>query len=221
MTRQAPDSRNLADNEEAIELNQKFYTERYEEFGFSPRALDTSSDRWQRVRFSALVDLLKLPMGQEFTILDVGCGFADFYDYLIEEGYQPIYSGIDVTPGIVEKALENKGSKIEVQCVDYLGSHFASRFDYVACSGALNLKLVNSWEWIQSMIRRMTMDAEVAVAFNLTSVYTAPGYRQERTFYADPGEVFAYCKTLVERVSIRHDYMPNDFAVSLFKSPFE
>ena len=42
-------------------------------------------------------------------------------------------------------------------------------------------------------------------------------YKDERLFYFNPGKVFSMCKKITKRVCLRHDYMPYEFAVYLYK----
>lgn len=200
-------------------LNREFYGGLYKRFGLSHRSLDIGARTSQTLRFDALFHLLSPPKAEEFSILDVGCGFGDFHRYLWERGCRPNYVGIDVTPEII-KAASRRDPELDLRCGDFLATSIDERFDYIVCSGTLNLKLPDSPDWIEQVVRKMITCADLAVGFNMTSIYTAPEYRQERTYYADPAQMFTFCKTLVEAVALRHDYMPNDFAIGLYKRGF-
>lgn len=36
-------------------------------------------------------------------------------------------------------------------------------------------------------------------------------------YYYSPEEIFGFCKDLTKRVALRHDYMPYEFTVYLYK----
>jgi hypothetical protein len=53
------------------------------------------------------------------------------------------------------------------------------------------------------------------VAFNSLSVWAEN--KEEGEFYADPLNTLGFCSRLIKKVVVRHDYLPNDFTVYLYK----
>ena len=44
------------------------------------------------------------------SVLDVGCGFADLYEHLLQQGWVGRYSGVDIVPGLLAEARERHPS---------------------------------------------------------------------------------------------------------------
>ena len=40
----------------------------------------------------------------------------------------------------------------------------------------------------------------------------------EEVQYSDPSQVFRFCKSLSEWVVLRHDYLPHDFTIYMYKN---
>lgn len=60
-------------------------------------------------------------------------------------------------------------------------------------------------------------------AFNLPSnmgawIYdTSIGDEDIDIAYVNPTEIFTYCKSLAQNVVLRHDYLPHDFTIYMYK----
>jgi len=68
---------------------------------------------------------------------------------------------------------------------------------------------------MKTLIARLYELAAKAVAFTSLSTWSdtlTPG-----EFHADPAQTLAFCRTLTPRVLVRHDYLPHDFAVFLYR----
>src|SRR5689334_13341549 len=79
----------------------QYYNSLIDHYGHDPRACDYGSKSSQQIKFSALSQVMPLT-GQR--ILDVGCGFADFGDFLREKYHLVEYYGIDLTARMIEEA---------------------------------------------------------------------------------------------------------------------
>src|SRR6056297_2544582 len=87
------------------EATKQFYSTLYRQYGTSCRSLSFSSADTQRVRFAVLREVLPDDRDGAFSLLDVGCGFGDLYDYLREDGYNNVqYTGLDIMPEFVRHA---------------------------------------------------------------------------------------------------------------------
>lgn len=98
-------------------------------------------------------------------------------------------------------------------------SEFArnSTFDLVVASGIFNAKLdhEDNWSHISETLTKMFSLATVAVAADFLTNYA--DFNREDLYYASPEKVFSFAKGLTRRVSLRHDYMPFEFAICLYK----
>jgi hypothetical protein len=53
------------------------------------------------------------------------------------------------------------------------------------------------------------------IAFNIMS--TRADFMEEGEYYADPAKMLDFCLGISRKAALRHDYMPHDFTVYLYK----
>ena len=82
----------------------KFYADSYSKWGNDVRSLGRGSKESQQKRFSVL---LQQEIEAEDTILDVGCGFADLKSYLLDNGLDNQYIGVEREEHFREVASQN------------------------------------------------------------------------------------------------------------------
>src|SRR5919109_3859483 len=92
---------NLWDTDD--ERNVRYYTDLIGKYGVDVRALDWGSRESQAVRFSVLAEVGQL---HDASVLDVGCGLGDFFGWLKSAGIGVEYTGIDITPKMIEVARQ-------------------------------------------------------------------------------------------------------------------
>ena len=148
----------------------KFYRELLDKHGAnSYRTLSWISPATQAIRFAQLVKIIANQQ-DKFTLLDVGCGFADLYSYLKETGFHNIdYSGIDLMPEFIDA---DKKAHPNIQLIegDFLEIDFNQRYDYIVSSGTLNVIVDPSqppYEHAFSVIDKMFELANCGIAFNM------------------------------------------------------
>jgi len=188
------------------------YTERFESLGGVVEALGSGSNEHQSLRYKVLAEIGDLG-GQR--VLDVGCGFGGFIDYCRHYGQPMKYTGIDIVPAFIAEAKRRhpQGEFVEM---DILQSRDDLEFDYVVSSQAFNNRYRNAdnLDVMKNVIARCFAIAKKGVAIDMMSIYV--DFREDHLYYFDPAEVFAYCKTLTKRVTLRHDYPLFEFTVYLF-----
>lgn len=189
-----------------------YYEELVREYGHDARACDYGRPQSQEVKFRVLSEVMAL---DHCRILDVGCGFADFYRYLKARYSGVRYHGIDICPAMVKEAQRiNPGLGVQVaNILDYSASE---PVHVVTANGIFYLLGEEAWPLMQRMVARMFELAEVAVAFNSLSAWAED--KEEGEFYADPLQVIEFCRRLTPWVTLRHDYHPRDFTVYMYKA---
>jgi SAM-dependent methyltransferase len=191
-----------------------FYAERWEQYGYDTRSLGIGSRESQEVRFAVLAQMADL---QGASILDVGCGFGDLQTYLETRGIAARYSGLDLQPAFIEEA-RRRHPKSEFHCADIEGFEPAKHFDFVFVSGTFNVKFRDDQEaWVFGMLRKLFSLAERGVGINLLSTYYDPGHYRDDMFYVSPERAFAEAQAITRRVTLRHDYLPHDFTLYLYR----
>jgi SAM-dependent methyltransferase len=189
-----------------------YYQDLVQKYGHDPRACDYGRPQSQEIKFRVLSEAMPV---KGRSVLDVGCGFADFHRFLRDRFGEVRYSGIDVCPAMVEEA-RRLDPHCEVKLANILDASIRERFDLVTANGIFYLLGYEAWSTMQEIVRRMYAVAEHAVAFNSLSSWAED--KDPGEFYADPAEVLQFCRTLTPWVVLRHDYHPRDFTIYMYKT---
>jgi SAM-dependent methyltransferase len=189
-----------------------YYQDLVQKYGHDPRACDYGRPQSQEIKFRVLSEAMPV---KGRSVLDVGCGFADFHRFLRDRFGEVRYSGIDVCPAMVEEA-RRLDPHCEVKLANILDASIRERFDLVTANGIFYLLGDEAWPTMREIVRRMYAVAEHAVAFNSLSSWAED--KEAGEFYADPAEVLQFCRTLTPWVLLRHDYHPRDFTIYMYKT---
>jgi SAM-dependent methyltransferase len=179
--------------------------------GHDPRACDYGSSDSQLAKFRVLADVADL-RGRH--VLDVGCGFADWEAFLQREVGGVRYSGIDVTPAMVEAATRLRPG-VDLRVANLLDDSVTGMFDVVAANGIFYLLGGAAARMMESMVEKMFRMSRVATVFTTLSRWATD--REPGEFYADPLETLRFCRRLTPWVRLRHDYHERDFAIYLYR----
>ena len=192
------------------------YEKRLQEFGYSPATLGWGIHGRQEVRFSVLAEpALRLP---ECSVLDVGCGFCDLYDFLAQRGWRGRYTGFDIVPGLLDVARE-RHPDLDIRELDITADSIpCDAYDFVISSGALNAVLPsgNNETHIEVALRSMYQRSRIATCVDFLSTYV--DFQKPGAFHTNPGWALVAAKALTQRVILRHDYMPYEFSMFLFRN---
>lgn len=189
----------------------RFFDELVATHSLGPEALDYGSTQSQLARFAVMSSVLDL---NGLRLLDVGCGLADYADYLEGRFDSVAYVGVDISPKMVDRARERRPD-LDLRVANVLDASFENRFDVVNANGIFYLLGDDAMTLMPRLIARMWELADRAVAFSSLSTWAPERLANE--FQADPIEILAFCRTLTPRVVFRHDYMPHDFSVFLYR----
>lgn len=177
----------------------------------SPAVVGWSTVETQALRFEVLTQIADIGGSR---VLDVGCGVGDLLGYLQASIKNVEYVGIDVHPQMIAHAIRKfpEGTFVH-QSLDQV----QELSDFVLVSGAFNLRVSDNEQYLQRMIKSVYSLAKKGVAFNLLSRYAPYELIYSDLYYYDPAIVFAYCKNMASRVTLRHDYLSNDFSIYMYK----
>lgn len=189
-----------------------YYNGLVQEYGHDPRACDYGRVESQNIKFRVLSEMMALA---NCSLLDVGCGFADFATFLGERVPGLRYSGIDLCPAMVNEAQSNHPG-LDLRVANIFDAAFDRTFDVVTANGIFYLLGDQAWSMMQQIVERMYALATTAVAFNSLSAWATD--QEAGEFYADPLQVVDFCRRLTPWVVLRHDYHPRDFTVYLYKN---
>lgn len=193
---------------------QKRHEASIQRFGYTHQALFWVSKEVQEVRFQQLVKILG-DTKQSFSMLDFGCGFGDFYDYLVFHDFLPDYLGLDVSPEMIRsaKALHPSLEFINGELADM--PFIAQQFDYVFLSGALNEVVDSDGSYAKAVIKELFNLSAKGMAFNLLNKKDDQIAQAVdlQSFY--PDEIVSFCQEFARKVELIEDYLTSDFTILL------
>jgi len=187
------------------------YNERLKEYGYNPKTLGWLKGK-QEIRFQVLSEIGDL---HNCSILDVGCGFGDLYGFLVNKGIKIRYTGVDINPHLLEIGKELYPSA-SFKVMDFDEEVLEKKIDWVFASGIFNFKLEDNESFIKNMLSKMFNISKKGVAVDFMSSYV--DFQNEDAYHTKPEQIFSYCKQLSRRITLRHDYMPFEFCVYIYKN---
>lgn len=194
--------------DDAFEQTASFFDGLVRQHGPTFAALDYGSEASQRTRFDVLAAAADFDGA---SVLDVGSGLADLADYLESRFAGVRYTGIDLSSEMVDAArLRRPDLDLRHGTVFGLGGE---SFDIVVANGIFYLLGEDAERLMHDLVKRMWELCRQAVVF--TSLSTWHEMAETDEFSADPLATLEFCRTLTPRLSFRHDYLPQDFAVVL------
>ncbi len=173
----------------------------------------------QEIRFEQLFRSFKLVDGD--SIIDLGCGLGDLYQYLIKfnQEINLSYFGVDLLEEMIFEA-KKRHINASFEQIDTISS--IKNSDYIVASGIFNLKhnaFEDEWlEYIHETISIMYNKSNKGVSFNCLTLFCDKEFIREELYYCDPIKLFEFCmKNISNNVSIYHDYKQFDFTISITK----
>ena len=201
-----------ADDEHRIAA---FYNGLVDRFGHSPQASNASSRRSLEIRYRVLSEAADL---RDKRVLGVGCAFGDMGVHLQQRFPGVQYEGIDVSPRMIEEGRRVHPG-LDLRCRNVLDMPEQQAYDAILTEGIFYLLGEDAERKMHTLLDKMFALTRGVLAVGTLSAW-AP--RQEAgEFYADPAALLAWCRRLTPRVVLRHDYLPHDFTVYLYKPDSE
>lgn len=192
----------------------EYYTEKIKTHGTSSQGVDWNGQKSHFLRFEQLVRILQSDC--KFSILDYGCGFGSLIEFLSSKNYVFEYTGFDISN---EMLIHGRKSFPEFRFVNQIDE---GNFDFTIANGIFNVKLDTSnedWKkYIFQTLDEINTFSKRGFSFNVLSSYSDQEYMQDYLFYADPLEIFDYCKlNFSKNVSLIHDYNLYEFTILVKK----
>jgi SAM-dependent methyltransferase len=193
------------------EVNCEYYSKRFRDYGEDVKSLWGSKES-QEIRFAIFCRIGELDGA---SILDVGCGFGDFYGYLERCNIRPKdYLGLDcVEETLAVARRRHPGAKFESW--DLFDLEDAAGFDWVFGSGLFTLTGPDWNDYVSRTVKRMFSLARRGVGVNFLSSLT--GRVDGLSHYSHHAETLRLLEDAVYPiVELVHSYRPNDFTVFLY-----
>lgn len=191
-----------------------YYEGKLKAHGATPEGVDWNSQASQELRFEQLSVLWGNQ--RQASILDVGCGYGALLPWLRTRGCAGPYVGFDLSPEMI-RAAQAAASGLG-DCTFTSDRNRLAQADFVVASGIFNVKMEipeSQWrDYVLATIDDMATLCRRGFAFNALTSYSDEDRRRGDLHYADPLELFDYCKRRHSRfVTLLHDYPLYEFTL--------
>lgn len=180
--------------------NHKFYKPAISKYGISAKGVHWNSKYTQYKRFEVLTNFIKEEI-KDSTIVDAGCGFAEYYNYLYDNNFKPkTYIGIDC-----EEKMINLASKRFLETEFFIKNILKDEIpnaDYYICSGAMNIL---DKEEVFLFIEKCFENSNIGFAFNFL--------KNDSLTKVKTNDIFDYCKSISKEIKIEEKYLDNDVSI--------
>ncbi|MCH9613525.1 MAG: hypothetical protein SP1CHLAM54_05280 [Chlamydiia bacterium] len=172
----------------------KIYQKLYRRYGHSIDALHWRSKKTQHARFKALCEIQPK---RGSLILDIGCGFGDFFGYLQRHLYFTKDVGCEITPEFAAIAKQDY-PKATIYQGDYLDIPNIEP-DYIFASGIFAF---GNRRFFRKVARKALLECQKGFAFNICT--------DESFDHIDPVEVLEFLSQLTPNIEVIEGYLDND-----------
>lgn len=207
-------------NKKIIDEINQYYTGKILENGISPNGVDWNGKESQYLRFQQLSKVFRLNPELSLSVIDFGCGYGEYVNYLKSNYPDFTYFGVDIS----EKMLEAAQSLHQIP-----NCHFSQNIedfgpkDYLIASGIFNVRNeISDADWkdyIEEHLHTFNNFTENGFSFNMLTSYSDKPFMKDYLFYADPLYYFDFCKKNFSRnVALLHDYELYEFTIIVRKN---
>lgn len=209
-----------------------YYGPKLRHHGDEPGACDYGSYASRAARFVVLEGVFneaRRRIGASVSVLEVGCGLGDLADWLDtpKDGEQRMgsrmqYTGLDLCPEMITRAKarwagERSYEFVQGHLLDYCPELWPT-YDLVVANGILYLNPPEEgYHLFERTLAAMWQRAQVGVA--LMTLSTWGDREEEGKWRADPLVALRFAHTLTRNVTLRHDYLPHDWCLTLWRDP--
>ena len=201
----------MSTNEFTYESLINHYNQQITTYGPTIDALQWYSIFTQQERYKIICEQIN---EENISLLDVGCGCGDLYDYIKRNNFNFKYTGIDISANMIVSA-QKAYPKGNFKCLNLKNSCVNNSFDYIVGSGIFNLKLKNHFKLIIKEIKTMLNYSKKKVIINFLSHKVAKWSKSNIFVYTNPNDIISelegYSCKLVDK------YLPNDVTLIINK----
>lgn len=187
-----------------VKKNNEFYTPTIKKYGISAKGVHWNSKYSQYKRFEILTNFIGNEI-RKSNIIDAGCGFAEYYNYLFDNDLKPkSYIGIDC-----EEKMITLASKRFLNTSFYIKNIIEDELlfaDYYICSGAMNILKKDE---IFIFIKKCFEASKVGFVFNFL--------KNDSLTNVNFLDILNYSKSLSKKIEIKENYLENDISIFIKK----
>ena len=192
-----------------IEKIKEYYLPKLQHEKSESKCLGWENEQAQELRF----EILERVIFPGASILDVGCGLGNLYDYLKNREYSFKYTGVDILPQMIEPA-KKKNPQAEFICGNLFCDDLlpGKKFDIVYASGIFNIELGNNDDFLRNALQKFVSLSNKFIVFNL--LHTRSKTKEAGYYYQTPNNVQKLLPQ-IKNVTFIDDYLDNDFSTIL------
>lgn len=191
-----------------------YYTTKLAQHGATPQGVDWNGTASHYNRHHQFLRLLA--SDPTASVLDLGCGYGDFFDFLRKNGHSGKFVGYDISPAMVAEAerLHGRGADREWR----VGAEPTEQADYAIASGIMNVKgdvPVADWHaYVCDILLLLGRSSSRGFAANMLTMSSDQEKRRGNLYYADPVEMLRFCLHNFGRsVALMQDYGLYEFTI--------
>ena len=200
----------------------EIYNQRFLKLGPSPEASMWFSKKRQFARFDIILNEIKLlNRNNKRSIIDIGCGYGAFYEFLSVRGADDIWSyyGYDVSNEVIKFCKE----KYSQGAAFYTGSIPTLTAEFIIMSGTYNFfptKDYNSWRlYFFRSLKALWSKTTCAMIFNLQTS-DKEKITDGGIVYTSRNEIENFCKSSFGNVkAVINSAIPKDVTFVIKKWP--
>ena len=187
-----------------------YYSNLFKKYGYDPNYVNWGPGKGKfSLRFEILCQIGNL---NNSSILDLGCGFGDLYGYLKFRKIKVKYHGVDINPELL-KIGKKIYPNITLEERDIEKKKFYKKFDWVLASGITSH--ASTYPHLRGVMTEMFKICKKGFAMNFVSDNV--DFKIKGLFYSSPEKIITISRSLSNRVILRHDYMPFEFTIYVYK----
>ena len=201
-----------------------YYNNAFNEYGDTPEGLAWDNQSNLDTRYKVMYELIK-NSNQEIpnTLLDFGCGYGGFYQWLKEHNARVKYTGVDINNNVLTSAKE-KFPETEWLNDDIHSSNSSfsseSHWDYIICNGTFTVKDTLTQEemtnFMYNTLEKLWAKVNKGIAFNVMSKLV--DWERDDLFHVSLDELGWFLKNNLSRnFVIRNDYKLYEYTVYVYK----
>ncbi len=190
----------------------EYYGEKLKTYGYDTRSLGWTPGG-RKVRFDVQAGVGDV---NGCSVLDVGCGFGDFYGYLRERGIQTDYTGIDINADFIAIARE-KYPEAQFEIADFEERGIGRTFDWAFATGIFTIRLSDNETFVKKTLGLMFDCCRKGFAADFLRPMYGEGANDEY-WRPQPEEIAKICRSFSRRYVLRCDYMADEFCVYVYKN---
>lgn len=190
------------------------YADCFDKFGATNKGIDWPDQREVNKRYEAALAIVPVSVG---TLLDVGCGYGGFFEYLSNSNIPVHYTGLDINENYI-KYCKKKYYGVKFIVRDILEEGLNFRSDYVILNGVLTAKYDLSHDHMLEFSRKLVTACFEQCDYGLAVNFTSPcAEAKEKLFRPSFDEVGDLASELTSKFVIDHSYLPFEQMLYLYR----